>query len=339
MRNVLPNELLVKSLLHRGFGLAVDQLLCGSLALLHRRHAERVSSRDAAEKYFAVCDQQTRAQHFVLPPALEDFRRDGPDLISWQSPAHSVARFPMNGRVSVRLFPVRREAPTVVMLHSLMSASDAGYRIWARRFNALDWNAAFVHLPFHYSRRPPGHLNGELCFTADLILTGDTLRQAVVEIRQLLQWLRAEGSHEFGLLGTSYGGWLAAIVASLEPDLRFLALLAPMVNTEHALYEGPSSWTLRRQLERAGLERSLLERHAHLSSPLRAPPAGDAAERTLIVAGAFDRIVRPSDLVALRDAWPGAELVTVPQAHFGYGMIPRAFAWLRGRGLLTPDCL
>lgn len=321
----------MRTLLHRGFGLAVDQLLCGSLALLHRRHADRISTRAAADKYFTACGNQTRAQHFALPAMLEDFRREAPDTISWCSPGVSVARFPMNGRVRVTLFPVRRVAPTVIMLHSLMSASDAGYRIWAGRFNALGWNAVFMHLPFHYSRRPPGHLNGELCFTADLILTGDTLRQAVVEIRQLLQWLRAEGSHEFGLLGTSYGGWLAALVASLEPDLRFLALLAPMVNAGHALYEGPSSWTIRGQLERAGFERTFLERHAHLSSPLRAPPAGDTAERTLIVGGTFDRIVRLTDLVALRDAWPGSELVTVPQAHFGYGMIPRAMEWLRER--------
>jgi len=325
----------VRTLLHRGFGLAIDQLLCGSLALLHRRHAQHTSTRAEAEKYFAACEAQTRAEHFAFPAELEDLRREARDTISWRSPAKSVARFPMNGRASARLFQIRRNAPTVILLHSLMSASDAGYRIWARRFNALDWNAAFVHLPFHYSRRPPLHLNGELCFTADLIQTGDTLRQAVVEIRQLLEWLRGEGSQEFGLLGTSYGGWLAALVASLEPDLRFLALLAPMVNGGHALYEGPSSWTIRRQLVRAGLERALIDRHAHLSSPLRAPPAGGAAERTVIIGGEFDRIVPMNDLIALREAWPGSELITLPQAHFGYGMIPRAFAWLRERGLLT----
>src|ERR1051325_5871801 len=136
----------MRELLNRSFGLAVDQLLCGSLALLHRRHAQRVSTREAAEEYFATCDRQTRAQHFALPATLEDFRRERRDTISWRSPAQSVARFPMNGRVTVRLFPVRREAPTVILLHSRMSASDAGYRVWARRFNALDWNAAFVHL-------------------------------------------------------------------------------------------------------------------------------------------------------------------------------------------------
>ncbi len=322
------------ALLHRGLGLAVDQLLCGSLAVLHRRHAQRVSTRDAAEKYVVECEGQTRAQHFALPVAMEDFRHEGPDTISWRSLARSVASFPMNGRAHVTLFPARRAAPTVIILHSLMSASDAGYRFWARRFNALDWNAAFVHLPFHYSRRPPGHLNGELCCTADLILTGDTLRQAVVEIRQLLAYLRLQGSREFGLLGTSYGGWVAALVASLEPDLRFLALLAPLVNIGHALYEGPTSWTIRGQLARAGLERTLIDRHAHLSSPLRAPPAGNGAERTVIIGGTFDRIVPLVDLIALREAWPGSELVTVPQAHYGHRMIPRAMAWLRERHLL-----
>jgi pimeloyl-ACP methyl ester carboxylesterase len=324
----------MKDLLHRGFGLAVDHVLCGSLALLHRRHAGRVSNREAAERYFAGCERLTRPQYFALPETMENFRRPAPDILSWRSPALSAASFPSNETARVTLYCVRRDGPTIIMLHALMSASDAGYRLWARRFNALGWNAAFVHLPFHYSRRPPRHLNGELCCTADLVLTGDTLRQAVVELRQLLACLRAQGSCEFGLLGTSYGGWVAALVASLEPELRFLALLAPMVNIGYALYEGPTSWTIRGQLAHAGVERAMIERHAHLSSPLRVLPAGDVAGRTLIVGGMFDRIVRPADLAALRDAWPGSELIMVPQAHFGYGMIPRAMAWLHERDLL-----
>ncbi|MBV9128661.1 MAG: alpha/beta hydrolase family protein [Verrucomicrobia bacterium] len=322
------------SLLHRSFGLAVDQMLCGALAILHRRHARRASTREAVVQYLAACERQTRAEYFALPERLEDLREHGADGLSWRSRAVSDEEFPVNGRARVWLHRVRPDAPTVVMLHALMSASDAGYRLWAHRFNALGWNAAFVHLPFHYSRRPPGHLNGELCWTADLVLTGDTVRQAVVEVRQLLAHLRMEGVTAFGLLGSSYGGWVASLAASLEPSLRFLALLAPMVNIGHAMFEGPTSWTIHGQLRRAGLERALLARHAHLSSPHHALPLGGAAERTVILAGAFDRIVQMSDLVALRDAWAGAELLTVPQAHFGYGMIPRAVAWLNERGLL-----
>jgi hypothetical protein len=73
-----------------------------------------------------------------------------------------------------------------------------------------------------------------------------------------------------------------------------------MVNATHALYEGPTSWTIRGQLMRAGLDRGLVDRHAHLSSPLRARPAGNAAERTVIVGGSLiGSIARPALYVAV----------------------------------------
>ena len=80
----------------------------------------------------------------------------------------------------------------------------------------------------------------------------------------------------------------------------------------------------------------MLDRHAHLSSPLAAKPAGDLSKRTVILGGTFDRIVPLADLALLREAWPGSELITLPQAHFGYAMIPQAVTWLCTRGLLTP---
>lgn len=162
---------------------------------------------------------------------MEDLLEETPETISWRSPAVSVAEFPVNGRGRAVLYRVRRDAPTVIMLHALMSVSDAGYRRWARRFNSLGWNVAFAHLPFHYSRRPRGHLSGELCCTADLVLTGDTLRQAVVEIRQLMARLRLEGGSGFGLLGTSYGGGAAATCIRHE---RFPATLTRCLQGESA---------------------------------------------------------------------------------------------------------
>ena len=86
------------TLLHRGLGHAVDLLLCASLAVMHRRHAQRVSTRDAAENYVAACERQTRAEHFA-PEPMEDFRQETPDTISWRSPAKSGTSFPANGRV------------------------------------------------------------------------------------------------------------------------------------------------------------------------------------------------------------------------------------------------
>src|SRR5207249_6957852 len=83
---------------------------------------------------------------------------------------------------------------------SLMSASSTGYYRWAERFNKFGWNACFIHLPYHFSRVPTGYRNGELAITPDLIRNAEGLRQGVIELRQLMDALRAQGCCEFGVL-------------------------------------------------------------------------------------------------------------------------------------------
>ncbi len=321
----------MKNALHRTFGLGVDALLVGALNAVHLRHGRRASTRDTFEAYLQQCDGLSCEEYYSPRAAMKDLRMESSSVISWDSPLPS--EFAVNARARASLFRIRDDAPTVIMLHALMSASDVGYRRWAKHLNALGWNAAFLHLPFHYSRRPRGYLNGELCFTADLVRTAETLRQAVVELRQLLAWLRGTGVTEFGLIGASYGGWVGSLAASLERDLRFLALLAPMANAEHAVFDGPTSRTIRRQLQRNGVTRAQVARHARLHSPRPNPPLMDGAN-VVIAAGDDDRLVVLPDLVALREAWPGATLLRVPQAHFGYRMMTDAVEWLTRRGLL-----
>jgi pimeloyl-ACP methyl ester carboxylesterase len=218
------------------------------------------------------------------------------------------------------------------MLHALMSASHIGYRRWAAHFNGLGWNACFVHLPYHYSRVPRGYWNGELAITADLIRNAEGLRQGVIEVRQLIAALRERGCNDLGVLGTSYGGWIGALLAMVERDFRFVALMAPIVNVEHAIWENPGARFMRRELRRANIEPSLVARHFHLSSPMHNRPLCDG-DRVLFVAGEFDLIARPTDLEAIQQKWRGSELLRVRQGHFGYRMLRETIARLKERGL------
>jgi pimeloyl-ACP methyl ester carboxylesterase len=201
-----------------------------------------------------------------------------------------------------------------------MSASRIGYRRWAAHFNRLGWNACFVHLPYHYSRAPAGYWNGELAITADLIRNAQGLRQGVIELRQLIAALRQQGCSEFGVFGTSYGGWIGALLACVESDLRFVALMAPIVNVEHAIWQCPASIYMRSQLRRADIEPELVARHYYLSSPGHNQPLV-AAERVLFVAGEFDLVARLKDIESVHQRWRGSELLKVPQGHFGYQMM------------------
>ena len=173
---------------------------------------------------------------------------------------------------------------------------------------------------------------GELAITADLIRNAEGLRQGVIEVRQLIAALRARGCRDFGVLGTSYGGWIGALLAMVEKDFRFVALMAPIVNVGHAIWANRASVFMRRELRRANLDPALVARHFHLSSPLHNEPLC-SADRVLFVAGEFDLVARLSDIEAIHEKWRGSELLRVPQGHFGYRMMRDTIARLKARGL------
>jgi hypothetical protein len=312
----------------------LDFGMCVMMNTLQRRHHLNGGSRAALEAYVEECEKLTPEQFFAAPPAEpreESEFLTGAPMLRWETPYPSG--FPANDQTQVLLFLPHPGAPTVLMLHALASANDAGYRAWGARFNAAGWNACFVHLPYHYSRTPPGHWNGELAITPDMVRCGEALRQGVTEVRQLMTWLRGRGVSEFGLWATSYGGLIGALVLGVEADFRFAVLQAPIVNVGHAIWESAATRHVRAELARCGITASLVARHDHLTFPERVQPACDPG-RILMAAGSWDQIALPEDIEALHREWKGSGLISVEQGHFGFRMAAACFETVRGKGWL-----
>jgi 1-acyl-sn-glycerol-3-phosphate acyltransferase len=330
-----PDAAARRPYLRRATSTVVDLAMCASMNLLQSRHRLNGHSAEEMERYVAEYEKLTPREYYAAPSSsgrIELASAIGSGAsVTWRSPIET--KFPRNNVARADFFwcAARKNAPTVFMLHALMSATHIGYRRWAARFNELGWNACFVHLPYHYSRVPRGHWNGELAITADLVRNAEGLRQGVIEVRQLMAALREHGCREFGILGTSYGGWIGALLAMVEHDLRFVALMCPIVNVEHAIWQNPGTAFMRRELRRAQIAPELVARHFHLSSPLHNDPLCDPA-RVLFVSGDFDLIARPADIDAIQQKWRGSDLLRVPQGHFGYRMMRETIARLKERG-------
>jgi len=273
------------------------------------------------EKYLAQGEKITREEFFAVTPMTELERKGS--LLRWKSPIRSG--YEENDTAGARLFLSREgwSAPTLIFLHALMSAHDLGYCRIARRLNRSGWNAVLVHLPFHYSRVPKGYANGVLTLTSNLQRNAETIRQAVKETRQLLALFRQRGCPEFGLIGTSFGGWIGALLSFLEKDFSFVALLQPVADVEHAIWESPAGRAIRCRLDEASIPVGITRRHAHLTSPKDGLPLFDP-RRILLVGGSYDEIVPLGVLRNLRDAWPGSRLIEVRQGHFGYSAMGAA---------------
>ena len=323
----------------------VDSLLCASINWLHRRHPLNGDSRQQMERYLTAFEGLSPQEYYVLPqPNGSDGRPDstqigngkhGSDMatLSWRSPIKT--EFPANNTARADFFRTGArewtEAPTVFLLHALMSSSPNGYHRWAKKFNGLGWNSCFLHLPYHFSRVPAGYWNGELAITPNLTRNAEALRQGVIEVRQVMESLRAHGCREFGVLATSYGGWIGALLTLVERDFRFVALMAPIVNVEHAIWQSPAARRVRRELVQVNVEPTLIARHFHLSSPLHGRPVCDPT-RILFVTGEFDSIAPPAEIERIHQTWRGSELLRVRQGHFGHRMMRETIAHLKQRG-------
>jgi pimeloyl-ACP methyl ester carboxylesterase len=302
--------------LHAG----MDAAMCALMNLSQWRLRRHAVTRERLERYLAECQTLDAAQYYAtqeenrtLP--TPEWHLEGSRL-TWNSPLRD--EYPENHKAMAIYFKsdIPGDRPTLVLLHALMSASDFGYRRIAARFTAQGWNVLFPHLPYHYSRTPRGYATGALTITSDLVRNAETLRQSVIELRQLLGWARANGSPRTALLGTSYGGWVAALAMGFE-TVDFAVLLQPVADVPHATFRSPASSMMSGLLKKNGIHPEDLERHGHLSSPARRPPLASSG-RITVIGGTHDRLSPPESLRSLCVSWGGARYLEVNQGHFGY---------------------
>ncbi|MFI0347867.1 MAG: alpha/beta hydrolase [Chthoniobacterales bacterium] len=293
----------------------MDTILYGMMNWIHWKLRRNATTKELLEAYLDACTPLSRERYFLTEPMEEVTLQT--DRISWKSPHQDS--YIENNQAQALFFPAfsgDRCAPTLIILHALMSVNDRGYRRIAKKMNAQGWNVLLPHLPFHYSRCPEKHSSGSLAITADLVRNGETLRQAVKEIRQLMHWSKAQGSSRIGLLATSYGGWIASLIMSLEP-VDFAILLQPIVDINHAMFQSPLSRIMAYLLTSRGITAEHLHRHAHLTAPQQGLPQC-LGERLMIIGGTFDKISPPHHLRNCCEKWNGALYHEVPQGHFGF---------------------
>src|SRR5438445_13589361 len=165
---------------------------------LFSQHTERVMSR---------------SEHFYALPEISDYHLAG-DVLSWTSAVESPS--PQNNLVRARLFAPRRERKNkpqaaVVVLPQWNAQPDSHVEA-CRIFNGLGITALRLTLPYHEERRPPELERADHLVGSNIGRTIQSMRQAVLDARAAVRWLKDQGFDRVGILGTSIGsciGFLA----------------------------------------------------------------------------------------------------------------------------------
>ena len=241
-------------------------------------------------------------------------------------PSGLATPHPENNRVHARFFPANDRKRAVVVLPQWNS--DAGGHIGLSRLLArLGISALRLSKPYHDMRMPPELTRADYIVSANVVRTVQVCRQAVMDARRALWWLRDQGYERLGLLGTSLGSCLSMLTASHEPLVRAQALNHVSPFFADVVWRGVSTSHVRASLD-GHID---LETLRELWRPISPWSYLDRArnKKTLLVYAKYD-LTFPVDLSrTLVDEFRRrnipTEVAVLPCGHYSTGEAPFKF--------------
>ncbi len=296
---------------------------------------ERINAEVAAALDF-YADRgflDTPGKFFAAPPPLTDVallpragRLRTHDRIRWDSGYAPLPGEPggerwrsytANDRVYALLLRHAEPRPWLVGIHGA-EMGRAGIDLWLFRARHLHekygLNIVLPVLPMH-GPRARGLPKGAVFPGEDVMDDLHAGAQGVWDVRRLLSWIRTqEPDSPIGLNSISMGGYIAALVASLEDDLTCAILGVPVADLVQLLgrHSGLSRTDPRR--ETVAMAAPL----GRMASPLSIQPRVPMRGR-FIYAGIADRVVHPREqVVRLWEHWGKPEIVWYRGGHTGF---------------------
>ena len=171
-----------------------------------RAHTERAMA--ASDDFYAL-------------PEIEGYQLEG-DHLTWTSAIHTPSS--ENNTVHARLFAPKKERKkkpraAVVVLPQWNAQPDSHVEA-CRIFNGLGMSALRLTLPYHEERKPPEIERAEYLVSSNIGRTIQSMRQAVLDTRGAVRWLKQQGFERIGILGTSIGSCTAFLAFAHDPDIN-----------------------------------------------------------------------------------------------------------------------
>ena len=269
------------------------------------------------------------SEEFFAASGATEFSLDG-DRLTFPSPL--TTPHPENNRVVARYFPEASAAGRrrAVLVLPQWNADENGHVGLCRLMNRFGISALRLSLPYHDARMPPELMRADYIVSANVGRTLAVCRQAVLDARQAIAWLRLQGYESIGIMGTSLGSCLSMLTAAHEPSIRVAALNHISPFFADVVWSGLSTAHVRESLD-ANVD---LEALRQMWMPISPWPYVDRMrdKRSLLVYALYD-LSFPLDLSkklvgGFRERGVAHEVAVLPCGHYSTGVTP--FKYLDG---------
>ncbi len=137
--------------------------------------------------------------------------KDPPDpakipILSWQSAVTTPSV--ENNIAAAQYFPHSDHKRAVVILPH-WNAKAGTYFDLCKMFNRVGMSALRLTMPYHEERMPPELERADHLVSPNIGRSLQSIRQAVLDARAAISWLRSQGYEKIGIVGTSIGSCVA----------------------------------------------------------------------------------------------------------------------------------
>jgi dienelactone hydrolase len=181
-------------------------------------HVNGDDPRDVFRQHTARVMQAS--DEFYALPTITDYRLQD-DQLTWTSAIQTPSI--ENNVARARFFAAKNKngkkpRNAIVVLPQWNAQPDSHVEA-CRIFNMIGMSALRLTLPYHQERRPPELERADHLVSTNVGRTIQSMRQAVLDTRAAVSWLKNEGYERVGILGTSVGSCIAFLAFAHEPNL------------------------------------------------------------------------------------------------------------------------
>jgi hypothetical protein len=148
----------------------------------------------------------TNSDEFFFSPEISNFRSEISNIgqqLTWTSGIETPSQ--ENNIVHAHYFSHDKNKKAAVVILPHWNAKAGTYFDLCRLFNRIGFSALRLTLPYHEERNWPGFDRADHLVAPNVGRTLQSLRQAVVDTRSGVRWLKQQGYEKVGLVGTSIG--------------------------------------------------------------------------------------------------------------------------------------
>lgn len=169
------------------------------------------------------------------------------DLLKFDSPIKSA--YPQNNKAHAQYFKSKKNTKSAVIILGHWNSDKKTYNQLAQYYRLGGFSAVRLSLPYHDERRTQDMPIASPMLSANLNQTIESMQQATIETKVIVDWLAKKGYEKIGLVGASLGSSVALLAAAHDERIKAAVLYLSAADTAELIWRSTATVHLRQSFE------------------------------------------------------------------------------------------